>query len=135
MRHIQRTDRIRIASVAIALLICFQSARAVNPFVTDNYSADPSAHVFNGRMYVYGSHDRTDASEYDMIDYHVYSTDDMQNWRDEGVTLSLKEVPWAEGHFWAPDCNEKDGPLLLLFSDASSQRWAIEGPDGGGGDG
>jgi arabinoxylan arabinofuranohydrolase len=107
--------RISFAVFAIALSICLRTVRAVNPFVTDNYGADPSAHVFNGRMYVYGSHDRTDASEYDMNDYHAYSSDDMQNWRDEGVALSLKDVPWAEGHFWAPDCNEKNGIYYFFF--------------------
>ena len=50
------------------------------PLVTHIYTADPSAHVFEGRIYVYPSHDReTDiqfndnGDQYDMVDYHVLS--------------------------------------------------------------
>jgi hypothetical protein len=103
------------ALCAMVLLGRPRVSNAVNPIITDAYGADPSAHVFNGRMYVYGSHDRNDAKEFDMTDYHVYSTDDMQNWQDEGVALSLKDVPWAEGHFWAPDCNFKNGTYYFYF--------------------
>ena len=104
-----------VVLVAMILSLTSRPARAVNPIVSEAYGADPSAHVFNGRMYVYGSHDRNDAKEFDMNDYHVYSSDDMQNWKDEGVALSLKDVPWAEGHFWAPDCNVKDGTYYFYF--------------------
>jgi arabinoxylan arabinofuranohydrolase len=108
----------RLLPIVLALagmLVASRPASGVNPIVTDAYGADPSAHVFNGRMYVYGSHDRNDAKEFDMNDYHVYSSDDMQNWKDEGVDLSLKVVPWAEGHFWAPDCNVKEGTYYFYF--------------------
>lgn len=97
-------------------------AWAVNPIINAAYSADPSAHVFNGQIYVYGSHDRNDAKEWDMNDYHVYSTDDMQNWQDHGVCLSLKDVPWATGHFWAPDCNYKNGTYYFYFPPRSKYK-------------
>src|SRR5690606_17515039 len=50
------------------------------PLVTDLYTADPAAHVFEGKIYIYPSHDvETDVaqddlgSHFDMKDYHVYS--------------------------------------------------------------
>jgi hypothetical protein len=88
---------------------------ALNPIITTAYSADPSAHVFGGRMYVYPSHDRNDAQEFDMNDYHVYSTNDMANWQDHGIILSLSKIPWAKAHLWAPDCNYKNGTYYLYF--------------------
>jgi len=91
------------------------SVRAANPIITTAFSADPSAHVFGNRLYVYPSHDRTDAQEFDMNDYHVYSTDDMANWQDHGVILSLGQIPWAKGHLWAPDCNYFRGKYYLHF--------------------
>ena len=98
-----------------ALPLAMQAARADNPIVTTAYSADPSAHVFGNKMYVYPSHDRADAQEFDMNDYHVYSTDDMANWQDGGVILSLAQIPWAKAHLWAPDCNFYKGKYYLYF--------------------
>ena len=53
------------------------------PLVTDIFTADPSAHVFNDRIYVYPSHDiphdgedNDNGDEYQMRDYHVLSMDD-----------------------------------------------------------
>ena len=102
----------------IALLIVAFAAttsRAGNPIFMTNYGADPSAHVFGDRLYVYPSHDRDDAKEFDMTDYHVYSTDDLQNWQDHGVALDVKDVVWGKSHMWAPDCAFKDGTYYLFF--------------------
>ena len=48
------------------------------PLVTQIYTADPSAHVFNGRIYIYPSHDTATGtkeddlgSHFDMRDYHI----------------------------------------------------------------
>ncbi len=50
------------------------------PLITHLYTADPSAHVFEGRLYIYPSHDREsdvafndNGDQYDMADYHVFS--------------------------------------------------------------
>lgn len=55
------------------------------PLITHLYTADPSAHVFNGKVYIYPSHDReTDiqfndnGDQYDMADYHVFSVDSLE---------------------------------------------------------
>ncbi|HYC27842.1 MAG TPA: alpha-N-arabinofuranosidase, partial [Chitinophagaceae bacterium] len=81
------------------------------PLVTDHYTADPSAHVFNGRIYIYPSHD-IDAgipfddlgSHFAMEDYHVYSMDAPGGQvTDHGIALHVKDVPWAERQMWAPD--------------------------------
>lgn len=93
------------------------------PLVTDNYSADPSAHVFNGKVYIYPSHD-IDAgipeddlgSHFGMKDYHVYSMESIPGEvTDHGVALDIKDVPWAGRQMWAPDAAEKDGRYYLYF--------------------
>jgi hypothetical protein len=65
-----------------------------NPLVKHIYTADPSAHVFNGRLYVYTSHDENDATYFDMLDWHVFSTDNLVDWIDHGLGLQmlLKEM-------------------------------------------
>ncbi|XMO87621.1 glycoside hydrolase family 43 protein [Algibacter sp. AS12] len=98
--------------------------RAISqPLVTNIYTADPSAHVFNGKIYIYPSHD-VDAGEafddlgshFAMEDYHVISMDSIESEAvDHGVALHVNDVPWAKEQMWAPDANEKDGTYYLFF--------------------
>ena len=54
--------------------------------VPGDYMADPAVHVFDGKLYIYPSHDRESGVEendngdhFDMCDYHVFSTEDVMN--------------------------------------------------------
>lgn len=93
------------------------------PLVTHIYTADPSAHVFNGRLYIYPSHDiesgvpmNDNGDHFDMKDYHVLSMDTIGGEvTDHGVALDIKDVPWAGRQMWAPDAAEKDGKYFLYF--------------------
>ncbi len=93
------------------------------PLVTHIYTADPSAHVFDGRIFIYPSHDiETGAkpddlgSHFDMRDYHVLSMDSIGGKvTDHGVALDIKSVPWAGRQMWAPDAAEKGGKYFLYF--------------------
>ena len=94
-----------------------------NPLVTHIYTADPSAHVFNNRLYIYPSHDIDSKStatgsgaRFDMVDYHVLSmTEAGGQVTDHGPALHIGEVPWATKQLWAPDAAEKDGTYYLYF--------------------
>lgn len=97
---------------------------AQNPIIRDAFTADPSAHVFNGRVYVYPSHDIPAPADYArkdwfcMADYHVYSSDNLVDWVDHGMILDQKQVPWVNSttySMWAPDCNYKDGKYYFYF--------------------
>ncbi len=90
-----------------------------------DYMADPSANVFNGRLYVYPSHDwdagesfDDDGGHFQMKDYHVLSWDDVEQGEvtDHGVILDVKDVPWAEKQMWDNDVVEKNGKYHLIFS-------------------
>ena len=90
-----------------------------------DYMADPSANVFNNRLYIYPSHDwdagecfDDDGGHFQMKDYHVLSWDDVENddATDHGVILDVKDVPWAEKQMWDNDVVEKDGKYYLIFS-------------------
>lgn len=104
--------------------VCF----AANPIITNIYTADPSAHVWSdGRLYVYPSHDVDPNRGCDLMDrYHVYSTEDMVNWRDEGEILNSSQVPWGRpegGFMWAPDCAYKNGTYYFYFPHPSGTEW------------
>jgi hypothetical protein len=93
------------------------------PLVTHIYTADPSAHYFNGKIYIYPSHDIDAGEAFDdlgshfaMEDYHVISMDSIDGKAvDNGVALHVDDVPWAQQQMWAPDANEKDGKFYLFF--------------------
>ncbi|OHF03356.1 glycosyl hydrolase family 43 [Colletotrichum orchidophilum] len=95
------------------------------PLINHLYTADPSAHVFNGKVYIYPSHDReTDikfndnGDQYDMADYHVFSTsslDPLEPVVDHGVVLKTEDVPWVSKQLWAPDAAYKNGKYYLYF--------------------
>lgn len=87
--------------------------------------ADPSANVFNGKLYIYPSHDwdsgaafDDDGGHFEMKDYHVLSLDDVEDGEvtDHGVILALEDIPWAGRQLWDNDVVEKDGKYYLIFS-------------------
>lgn len=93
------------------------------PLVSHIYTADPSAHVFNGRIYIYPSHDIDsgitsdgEGDKFDMKDYHVLSMEKIGGEvTDHGVALTLEDIPWASRQLWAPDAAEKEGKFFLYF--------------------
>lgn len=100
------------------------SQKAISqPLITHMYTADPSAHVFNGKVYIYPSHDIDAGDAFDdlgshfaMEDYHVISMDTPDSKAmDCGLALHIKDVPWASKQMWAPDAAEKNGTYYLYF--------------------
>lgn len=88
-----------------------------NP-VIDEGSADPSVRVFDGRVYIYPSHDYSrDNDFWIMKDWKVYSTTDLVNFTDHGIVLKGEDVTWATDpdHCWAPDCIQKNGRYYFYF--------------------
>ncbi|KQN00429.1 glycoside hydrolase family 43 protein [Sphingomonas sp. Leaf25] len=93
------------------------------PLVSEIYTADPSAHVWNGKIYVYPSHDIDGptpeddlGAHFEMRDYRVMSMD-----RVGGpvtlhpVALDVAQVPWAASQMWAPDAAKKGDTYYLYF--------------------
>ncbi len=108
------------------------SAYATNPLMTQKYTADPQAFVYNGRVYIICSHDLPNQRGYDLYDYVLMSSDDMQNWTDHGLVFSVKrDAPWA-GHAYAPGIAIRDKKIYLYFPDggASIGVAVAEQPEG-----
>lgn len=93
------------------------------PLVSHIYTADPSAHVFEGKIYIYPSHDidagvsfNDDGGHFQMEDYHVFSMENINAATiDNGLALHVRDVPWAECQMWAPDAAYKNGKYYLYF--------------------
>ena len=113
----------------IILSISMLSTLAVsaqNPVIRDQFAADPTARVFNNKVYVYPSHDipAPEGQRQDwfcMADYHVFSSENLTDWTDHGVILSQEQVPWGKTDaysMWAPDCVYKNGKYYFYFPNA-----------------
>ena len=109
---------------AVALITIATDALCQNPLITDQFTADPAARVFEGKVYLYPSHDilagegRGRAGWFCMEDYHVFSSENLVDWTDHGVIVSQDKVPWANSKayaMWAPDCISKNGKYYFYF--------------------
>ncbi len=131
--------------VCCAMIIAFygiglNDGFADNPLILDQFSADPTARVFEGKIYVYPSHDipaapgRGRAGWFVMEDYHVFSSENLMDWTDHGVILDQTDVPWLERKsfdMWAPDCVFKDGKYYFYFPASGRIGVAVaEKPEG-----
>lgn len=111
--------------LAILIALGPLKANAQIPILPD-FQADPSARVFNGRLYIYPSHDVAGSKNWDsMADWHVFSTDDMTKWTDHGVIFSLNDITWAKKQAWAPDCIERNGKYYFYFPAAGRTGVAV----------
>jgi hypothetical protein len=108
----------------VAFLLFLNQSFAQNPVIRNQFTADPTARVFNGRVYVYPSHDIV-AKEgmgrpgwFCMADYHVFSSENLTDWTDHGVIVSQNKVNWVDStsySMWAPDCIFRNGKYYFYF--------------------
>jgi len=121
------------------LIICLLTvpllAQAQNPIIRDQFAADPTARVFNNKVYVYPSHDIVPPAGqrqdwFCMADYHVFSSENLTDWTDHGMIISQETVPWGKPDaysMWAPDCVYKNGKYYFYFPNAPKEGygWGI----------
>ena len=121
--------------LTLLLLALPLSVAAQNPIIRDQFTADPTARVFNNKVYLYPSHDIVPPAGqrqdwFCMEDYHVFSSQNLTEWTDHGMIISQTKVPWGktDGYsMWAPDCVYKDGKYYFYFPNApkSGRGFAI----------
>jgi len=113
-----------LTALGLGGLFLINNASAVNPLIMDQFTADPTARVFEGRVYVYPSHDipaspgRGRSGWFVMEDYHVFSSENLTDWTDHGVLINQTNVPWLTRKsfdMWAPDCVFKNGKYYFYF--------------------
>lgn len=76
--------------------------------IGDPFVLKPKHPDFRGKYYLYA----TSSS----IGYKVWSSDDLTDWRDEGLCYDGRNSKWAKDCFWAPECVEYKGKYYLFFS-------------------
>jgi len=103
------------AWVTCAITLSSRTSLADNPIVQTNYTADPAPMVYDGRLYLYTSHDEdvTLKDFFTMNDWRLYSTVDMVNWTDHGSPASYKSYSWGLGDAWAVQGVTRNGKFYL----------------------
>ena len=102
---------------------------AQNPVIRDQFSADPTARVFNNKVYLYPSHDIMPPAGqrqdwFCMEDYHVFSSENLTDWTDHGMIVTQNKVPWVRPNsysMWAPDCVYRNGKYYFYFPSAPAE--------------
>ena len=110
----------------VVLCLAASAVQAQNPIIRDQFTADPTARVFNNKVYLYPSHDIVPPAGqrqdwFCMEDYHVFSSENLTDWTDHGVIVTQNKVPWVRPDsysMWAPDCVERNGKYYFYFPSA-----------------
>ena len=89
--------------------------------LTDRFTADPAPFVYGDRVYIYTSHDGANQSGWFMTDYSLMSSDDLHNWRDEGIVFDLKNQSWGM-YAWAQQVIQGDDGLFYMYYPAMHAR-------------
>ncbi len=111
-----------LMSLAVGL-----TAVAQNPIITNQFTADPTARVHDGRLFLYPSGDKVpdeghvffdQSAGFCMPGYHAFSLKGGSTWINHGWVLKENDVPWGMKDvcaMWAPDCIEKDGKYYYYY--------------------
>ncbi len=113
----------RVILTIATLLAAVSSVVAENPFITHIYTADPTARVHEGKLFVYPSCDIIPAEEsskpgFYMPGYHIFTLENGSTWKDHGWIAKEADIEWTKkgaDAMWAPDCIEKDGKYYYFF--------------------
>ena len=81
---------------------------------TNKQQGDKYNHIIK-HIEIYASHDEECQEDFWMKDWHVFSSDDLINWKDHGACLSVNDISWADNYAWAPDCAFKNGKYYFCF--------------------
>lgn len=104
-----------------------------NPYLPSyEYIPDAEPHIFNDRVYIYGSHDKFNGGNFCLLDYVCYSAplDDLTSWRYEGVIFRRSQDPACKKGFnnalYAPDVVQGlDGKYYLYYFVATKGYIAV----------
>ena len=108
-----RTTMPLTALLASSLLLL---ARANLATLTDRFTADPAPLVHEGRLYIFTTHDQENQTGWQMTDYSLMSSDDLTNWRDDGIVFDIKNQSWGV-YAWAQQVIQgpSDGEFLMFY--------------------
>ncbi|MDO4623244.1 MAG: family 43 glycosylhydrolase [Eubacteriales bacterium] len=98
-------------------------AQVFNPYLPlHEYIPDGEPHVFDGRIYLFGSHDAENGDTFCMNPYEFYSAsiDDLRSWTSRGISYKAEQDPMCSEkrkYLYAPDVvRGNDGRYYLYYA-------------------
>ncbi|NND08665.1 MAG: family 43 glycosylhydrolase [Saprospiraceae bacterium] len=119
----------RVGLITLCVSICISTLRGQNPIVPDKGVNDPHIHIFEGKAYLYATHDRSiESKRFAMDDWWVWSSDDLVDWRLESV-LKPEETYIGKpfDQCWATDAAYRNGQYYWYFSEGNQQCGVVVG--------
>lgn len=117
---------LRLAAAITVLALAAAPLEAATP-VSDRFCADPSPHVFKGKIYLYATNDQDNSGKYwDSTDWRLFTSSDMKTWKDEGSFLSVKVFKWArpDAKAWAPEAAYRNG-LYYFYAPVGGDKIGV----------
>ncbi len=80
------------------------------------YHADPSAHYWDGKYWIYPSTDEAGSESWlEMKRWHCYSSTNLADWKCEGEIFGLDKISWATQAAFAPDAVKRGDKYYFFF--------------------
>jgi hypothetical protein len=105
-----------------------------NPIIPGRGICDPHVHVFDGRAYLYASHDRSpDNPTWLMDDWEIWSSGDLIEWRYESTVRPEDTYLGKCEKCWAVDAAARNGKYYLYVSNGRDETAVLvsDRPDRG----
>lgn len=110
----------KTARILLGITLFTSIAFADNPIISQRFTADPNAFVFEERLYVICTSDEENVDSYNLINYTLISSDDMVNWTDHGLVFKVQEVTTWAGQAYAPTACVRNGKVWLYFPNGAN---------------
>ncbi len=93
-----------------------------NPVIPGMGVCDPHIHIFDGKMFLYASHDaEPDARNFCMHDWQIWSSPDAVEWTLESTVHPEDFFMGPSDNCWAVDAAYRNGRYYYYFSDGSNR--------------
>src|SRR5688572_451981 len=81
-----------------------------NPIIKHKYTADPTAIVYQDKVYLFTGHDEAPpgTEKYIMNDWLCFSSADLVHWEEHPFPLKAKDFSWASGDAYASKVVQKN---------------------------
>lgn len=126
-----KTTLIFFGLLTFLSLPCLLTGFAQKPILPD-FHADPSAHEWDGKFWIYPSTDEPGSSDWkQMKRWECFSSTDLVTWTNHGQIFSLDDISWASHSAFAPDAMKWKGKYYFFFPAEFQIGVAIsDSPDG-----
>jgi arabinoxylan arabinofuranohydrolase len=121
-----RTIQTALAAFTVVLASAFYLGNPMVPYVG---MADPHIFIFNGKPYLYSTRDMDSLTKgkFVMPDWHIWSSEDLVNWKHERTILPTETYMGKSNDCWATDMAFRNGKYYFYFSDKNRTTGVMVG--------